>query len=62
MKSGSQSSDANISFSHNLDESGLQRAGDTWSTPGYAGADEQVHIDLDGNAASFTLNPEGGCS
>jgi len=58
----SVTSDANISFSHNLDESGLQQAGDTWSTPGYAGADEQVHIDLDGNAASFTLNPEGGCS
>jgi hypothetical protein len=54
--------DANITFSHNLDESGLQHVGDTWSTPGYADADEQVRIDLDGNAASFTLNPEGGCS
>jgi Domain of unknown function (DUF5668) len=54
--------DANITFSHNLDESGLQHVGDTWSTAGYADATERVHIDLDGNAASFTLNPEGGCS
>ncbi len=54
--------DANITFSDNLDESGLQQDGDTWSTPGYAAADDQVQIDLEGNAASFELNPEGGCS
>jgi cell wall-active antibiotic response 4TMS protein YvqF len=53
---------ANITFSHNLDESNLQHVGDTWSTPGYADASDQVRIDLEGNAASFTLNPEGGCS
>lgn len=58
----SVTTDANITFSHNLDKSGLQQVGDTWSTPGYAGAADQVQIDLDGNAASFTLNPEGGCS
>ena len=52
----------NIAFSHNLDEEGLQQVGDTWSTPGYADAADRVQIDLDGNAASFTLNPEGGCS
>ena len=52
---------ANITFSTNLDESGLTRAGDTWSTAGYAAAADQVHIDLEGNAASFTLNPKGGC-
>ena len=53
---------ANITFSHNLDESGLQKVGDTWSTPGYADASDRVRIDLEGNAASFALNPEGGCS
>lgn len=58
----SVTTDANITFSHNLDESGLQKVGDTWSTPGYAGADQQVQIDLEGNAASFALNPDGGCS
>jgi len=53
---------ANITFSHNLEDSDLVQAGDTWSTPGYADADEQVTIDVEGNAASFTLNPEGGCA
>jgi cell wall-active antibiotic response 4TMS protein YvqF/putative adhesin len=53
---------ANITFSHNLDTAGLQHVGDTWSTSGYADASDRVHIDLEGNAASFTLNPEGGCS
>ena len=53
--------DPNITFSTNLDESGLTQTGDTWSTDGYAEATDRVHIDLEGNAASFTLNPEGGC-
>lgn len=53
---------SNITFSHNLDESDLQQVGDTWSTAGYADATDRVEIQLDGNAGSFTLNPEGGCS
>jgi hypothetical protein len=53
---------SNITFSHNLDESDLRQVGDTWSTAGYADATDQVDIQLDGNAGSFTLNPEGGCS
>ncbi|MDP9468790.1 MAG: DUF5668 domain-containing protein [Chloroflexota bacterium] len=55
-------SDPNITFSTNLDDSGLLQNGDTWSTPGYAAASEQVSIQLSGNAGSFTLNPEEGCS
>lgn len=54
--------DANITFSHNLDETDLVQDGDTWSTPGYADAADQVQIELSGNAASFTLNPEEGCA
>jgi hypothetical protein len=50
--------DPNVTFSHNLDDLGLSRQGDTWSTG--SGAAE-VNLDIDGNAASFTLNPEGGC-
>lgn len=48
----------NITFSHNLDDSGLTRQGDTWS-----GGDGTAAITLrvEGNAASFTLNPDGGC-
>lgn len=50
--------DPNVTFSHNLDDLGLSRQGDTWST-GTGAAD--ITLDVDGNAASFTLNPEGGC-
>ena len=50
--------DENVTFSHNLDERGLERQGDTWST---TGADADVRLDIEGNAASFTLNPDGGC-
>jgi len=57
----SVTTNANITFSTNLDESGLTQTGDTWSVDGYATAADRVHIDLEGNAASFTLNPEGGC-
>ncbi len=53
--------DSNITFSHNLDDSGLTRVGDTWSTSGYAGAAQQIQLEISGNAGSFTLNPEGGC-
>ncbi len=52
----------NITFSTNLDESDLVKSGDTWSTAGYTGASDQVRIQLSGNAGSFELNPEGGCS
>jgi len=48
----------NVTFSHNLDESGLSRTGDTWSS---GGGEPLVRLDVSGNAASFTLNPEGGC-
>ena len=52
--------DDNITFSHNLDDSGLIRQGDTWVS-----GDEAVPsitLQIEGNAASFTLNPEDGCS
>ena len=55
-------SDPNITFSTNLDQSGLVKSGNTWSTTGYDGASQQVRIQLSGNAGSFALNPEGGCS
>jgi hypothetical protein len=55
-------SDPNITFSTNLDETDLVKNGNTWSTADYAAASEQVSIKLSGNAGSFTLNPEGGCS
>ncbi|HYI67762.1 MAG TPA: hypothetical protein VEW95_12645, partial [Candidatus Limnocylindrales bacterium] len=48
----------NVTFSHNLDDSGLSRQGDTWSS---GDGEADVRLDVNGNAASFTLNPEGGC-
>ncbi len=51
-----------VAFSNNLEGSDLVRSGDTWSTSGYADAANQVELRVTGNAGSFTLNPEGGCS
>lgn len=48
----------NVTFSHNLDDRGFSRQGDTWSI---GEGQPQVRIDVDGNAASLTLNPEEGC-
>lgn len=50
--------DENITFGHNLDESGLDRSGDTWQT---GDGTPDLVLDVDGNAGSFTLNPEEGC-
>jgi hypothetical protein len=52
-------SDTNITFSHNLDDSGLTRSGDTWRS---GSGTPEVRISVEGNAASFTYNPDGGCS
>jgi hypothetical protein len=51
--------DDNITFSHDLDGSGLTRSGDTWRS-GDGTAD--VTLEIEGNAASFSYNPDGGCS
>lgn len=48
-----------LTFVHNLDDRGLAREGDTWTRPGSSGA--MVDLEIDGNAANFTLDPEGGC-
>lgn len=50
-------SDDNVTFSHNLDELGLTREGDVWRL----GTSDAVELSVEGNAASFTLNPEEGC-
>jgi len=52
--------DDNITFSHNLEDSGLIREGDTWVTGD--DAVPTITLQVEGNAASFTLNPEDGCS
>ena len=50
--------DENVTFSHNLDDRGFTRQGDTWSS---GEGDPDVRLEVSGNAASFTFNPEQGC-
>lgn len=55
----------NLTFSTNLAESGLVRDGDSWSyVPTYrqGAVVSVVDLNIEGNAGSFALNPEGGCS
>jgi len=51
-----------VAFSHNLESSGLIHSGNAWQTPGYDTATNKVELRVTGNAGSFALNPEGGCS
>ncbi|HUG95785.1 MAG TPA: DUF5668 domain-containing protein [Pleomorphomonadaceae bacterium] len=53
---------SDVAVGHNLDDEGLTEDGDVWRTPGYTSADTRIDIVFSGNAAAFTLNPEGGCS
>jgi hypothetical protein len=43
----------------NLDERGLVRQDDTWTREGSGGP--AIRLSVQGNAASFELDPEGGC-
>jgi LiaI-LiaF-like transmembrane region len=52
---------SDVAVGHNLDEEGLTEDGDVWRTRDYASAATQIEIVFSGNAAAFTLNPEGGC-
>jgi hypothetical protein len=48
-----------LTFAHNLGERGLARDGNAWTRTGASGA--VIDLTIDGNAASFTLDPDGGC-
>jgi hypothetical protein len=55
--------DANVTFAHNLDDSGLQKSGEeTYTSASFDSAAQTIDLELEGNAASFTLNPEEGCA
>jgi len=47
-----------LTFATNLDSRGLTESGDTWTR---AGTGALIDLSIEGNAASFTLDPEGGC-
>ena len=48
-----------LTFGHDLDDSGFTRDDDTWTR---SGAGPTIELDIEGNAASLDLDPEGGCS
>lgn len=48
-----------LTFAHNLEQRGLTRDGDTWRRAGSGG--DTIDLSVNGNAASFTLDPDGGC-
>jgi hypothetical protein len=55
--------DGNVTFAHNLDESGLAQSGeDTFTSDNFESAERTIDLEMEGNAASFTLNPEEGCA
>ena len=47
-----------FTFATNLDSQGLRQSDDTWTRTG-SGA--RIDLRVEGNAASFTLDPEEGC-
>jgi hypothetical protein len=49
-----------LTFAHNLDDQGLAQSGDVWTREGAVGA-PVIDLSIQGNAASFTLDPVGGC-
>ena len=49
-----------LTFVTNFAERGLQQAGTDWTRVGAAGA-PVIDLEIDGNVASLTLDPNGGC-
>jgi hypothetical protein len=49
-------------YSTDVNAPGVSRDGDTWTSGNYATAQQRITLTVHGNAASFTLNPSGGCS
>lgn len=47
-----------LTFATNLKSSGLSQDGETWTREGPG---DLIDLDIEGNAASFTLDPDGGC-
>lgn len=48
-----------LAFDTNLGRSGLTHQGDLWTRAGTGGP--TIHLSVEGNAASFNLDPVGGC-
>ena len=48
-----------LTFATNLEESGLTQNGTVWQRAGSGG--QAIDLSIEGNAASFNLNPSGDC-
>jgi hypothetical protein len=53
--------DDSVLASYDYGEHGLVQDGSTWSTPGYDTAPVRIDLTTEGNAGSFSLDPEEGC-
>ena len=54
---------SSVAFSHNLEDRGLTNEGeDVFVSPNFGSAVHKVVLQVQGNAATFTLNPEEGCA
>ena len=49
-----------LTFAQNLDDRGLVKSGDTW-TRSSGNLNASIELSVSGAAASFTLDPDGGC-
>jgi hypothetical protein len=50
-----------VTFAQNLDDRGLSQNGDLWTRNGNGDLAAAIQLTVDGAAASFTLDPDGGC-
>jgi hypothetical protein len=46
---------------NNFAARGLVQQGDTWTSPGYEGADAKLELSVSANLGAVNLNPEDGC-
>jgi hypothetical protein len=49
-----------LTFVTNLAQRGLTHEGDTWRRAGQPGS-RAIELSIEGNAANFNLDPDGGC-
>ncbi len=49
-----------LTFATNLGDRGLTRSGTLWERPG-SGSSDVIDLTVEGNAATFNLDPSGGC-
>ena len=54
--------DESVAASNDFQAHGLSRNGETWETPGFAGATVKIDLTAEANAASLSLDSTSGCT